>query len=138
METESPERESTGTLSWHGAKRKETRPINFTLDIRDFRGRGAFALLAIAANRHLGTSDLIRLLCSFGVERSRSYVQRRRWMVEPSKSNPGYKPNADGQDERAQKIIREYPKKSARALVRLLSERGITRGKTWIWENRCA
>ena len=132
------ERKPTGQLHWEDWRgRKNERPINFALDIRDFEGRAAFALLAIAANHHLGTSDLKRLLDSFGVERSRSYIQRRRWMVDPAKDNPGAKPNADGQDGRARKLLREYPKMSARALVRLLAERGIKRGKTWVWQNRC-
>jgi hypothetical protein len=132
------ERKPTGKLTWKDWNNREhSRPVNYTLDIRDFQGRAAFALLAIAANQHLGTSDLERLLEAFGVNRSRSYVQRRRWMVDPVKHNPGAKPNEDGQDERARKIIKEHPTKSARALVRLLAENGITRKKTWVWENRC-
>lgn len=132
------DRRPKGVLRWEDLnRRKHERPINYTLDIRDFEGRAAFALLAIAANHHLGTSDLRRLLNAFGVERSRSYVQRRRWMVDPTNGNPGAKPNADGQDDRARRIIRQYPKMSARALVRLLSEHGINRGKTWVWQNRC-
>jgi len=131
-------RKTTGKLTWDDAtNRHHTRPINYTLDIRDFQGRAAFALLAIAANHHLGTSDLERLLNALGVERSRSYIQRRRWMVDPTADNPGAKPDVDGQDERAQQIIREHPRKSARALVRLLAEHGIKRGKTWVWQNRC-
>jgi hypothetical protein len=132
------ERKPTGVLSWTDWRRREhNRPIRFTLDIRDFEGTASFVLLAAAANRHLGTSDLVRLLESFGVERSRSYVQRRRWMVDPKKNDPGVKPGADGKDERAREIIRANPRASARHLVRLLAECGIRRGKTWVWENRC-
>jgi hypothetical protein len=131
-------RKPTGKLTWEDFKGRQCmRPINFTLDIRDFEGRAAFALVAIAANHHLGTSDLVRLLDSFGVERSWSYVRRRLWMVDPVKHLSGVKPGADGQDDLAREIIRQYPRKSARWLVRFLAEHGIKRGKTWVWQNRC-
>lgn len=136
--SEETTKKPTGKLTWKDYKDCEhSRPINYTLDIRDFEGQAAFALLAIAANRHLGTSDLERLLNAFGLQRSRSYIRRRRWMVDPTAGSPGAVPNEDGQDERARKIIREYPKKSARALVHILAEHGIKRGKTWVWQNRC-
>ena len=128
---------TTGTISWKNWRGKlETRPVKFTLDLRDFKGTAAFVLLVAAANKHLGTSDLMRLLETFDVERSRSYVQRRRWMVDPTKHPPGVKPGADGQDARALDILDANPRASARALVRLLAEKGIRRGKTWVWANR--
>jgi len=131
------DRKNTGTLTWKNWRGKEQcRPINFTVDIREFKGMAAFVLLVVAANKHLGTSDLIRLLESFDVERSRSYVQRRLWMVDPTKHPPGVKPDADGKDARALDILDANPRASARYLVRLLAQNGIRRGKTWVWANR--
>lgn len=121
---------------WRG--REVTRVLNLTLILRDYRGTPGHALLLIASNRHLSVGDLSRLLESEGIERSRSWIQRRRWLFsDPDAVNvSGSKPNADGQDARALKIIQANPKLSLRQLAYLLKERGIRRGKDWVMHNR--
>jgi hypothetical protein len=135
------ERKPTGTLTFEdGRGRPQSRPINFTLDVRDFEGTAGEAHAVIAANRHLSVGDLRLLLSSFGIERPRSWIHRRRWMYQdPETTNEvGAKPNADGKDERARAIIRDKDnsRMSARQLVHLLREHGIPRGRDWVWKNR--
>jgi hypothetical protein len=136
------ERKPTGTLRWGGQYGPEqTRPINYVLDIRDFKDRPGFPWLVIAANKHLSVDVLRMWLESEGAnyQRSRSWIARKRWLFEdPNNVNrPGDKPNADGKDGRAISIIRENRTMSARALARLLSEHGIRRGKDWVLKHRC-
>ena len=73
----------TGVLSWddYGGK-KIDRPIKYSLDVRERTGEPGQALLIIAANTHLSVSDLERLLGTFHIGRSRSWIQRRRWLLE--------------------------------------------------------
>ena len=128
-----------GTLSWTDWRGKEqTRPINWTLDIRDHLGEPGFALLAIAANTHLSVGDLLDLLEDKGVERSRSWVARRRWLFQqPGTVNPTSPANRDGKDAWAVKIMREHTKLSVRDLAELLEEKGITRSREWVRRHRC-
>jgi len=133
------ERKPTGALNFvDGRGREQCRSIRYVVDVRDFEDTPGQAHLVIAANRHLSVGDLVRLLRTFGIERSRSWVQRRRWMYQdPDTVNrSGGKPNADGKDERAIEIMLDNPRLSARQLVRLLAENGIKRGKDWVWLNR--
>jgi|ERR1700678_38844 len=128
------------TLSWTDGRDKEvTRPLNYTLDIREHVGEPGWALLAIAANRHLSVADLLRLLSTEGVERSRSWISRRRWMFQPldTVNSPGQKPNRDGKDDRAIAIMRDNTRKSVRQLVRLLKEANIGRSREWVRRHRC-
>jgi hypothetical protein len=133
-------RKPTGELTWTDYReREQSRPINFVSDFRDFDGTAGQAHLIIAANRHLSVSDLLRLLDVFGIERSRSWIQRRRWMYQdPETENPtGGRANADGKDERAIEIMRDNSTLSARDLVRLLADNNIRRSRNWVWRNRC-
>jgi hypothetical protein len=127
------------TLSWTDGRDKEvTRPLNYTLDIREHVGEPGWAVLAIAANRHLSVADLLRLLSTEDVERSRSWIGRRRWMFQPpGTENSQGKPDKDGKDERAIAIMREDTTKSVRQLVWLLNENGITRSREWVRCRRC-
>jgi hypothetical protein len=128
-----------GTLSWPGnAGRTETRPINWTLDIRDHRGEPGFALLLIATNTHLSVTDLLLFLHSEGVGRSRTWVQRRRWLFQQAETvnSPGHKPNGDGKDARAVEIMLDNPKLSVRDLSRMLKENGINRSRDWCRRHR--
>lgn len=129
---------SISWTDWRG--REQRRPINPTLNVDEFRGAPGHALLLIAANRHLSVSDLRRLLDVEGIERSRSWIQRRRWLFsDPDAVNaPGAKPNRDGRDERAIAIMRDNPNLSARQLSYLLKQHGIRRGKDWVLKNRCS
>ena len=131
------------TMSWSDWRGKEiSREVNLTLDIRDFEGRPGYVWLFLAANCHLSYADIQRCIELQGdedMERSRSWFQRRRWLFEnPEKASfGGTKPNADGQDGRAIKIMRENPGVSARKLSQILRGRGIYRGKDWVLKNRC-
>lgn len=129
-----------GTLSWqNGRDKQESREVHYTLDTRNHRGEPGFALLAIAANTHLSVADLQRLLESEGVGRSRSYIQRRRWLFQQTDTvnHSGHKPNADGKDAPALTIMRANPTLSVRQLSRLLSEAGIDRSRDWVRRHRC-
>jgi hypothetical protein len=122
--------------NWRG--KDESRELNWTLDIRDHRGEPGFALLAIAANTHLSVADLMRLLAIEGVKRSRSWIQRRRWLFQqPDTVNSPGKPNADGKDARAVALMADNPTLSVRQLVRLLSKAGIARSREWVRTHRC-
>jgi hypothetical protein len=128
------------TMTWtDGRGKPASREVNLTLAVNKFRGTPGHALLIIAANTHLSVSDLWRLLGSEGIGRSRSYIQRRRWLFQdPDTINvQGTKPNLDGKDDRAFQIMRDNPTLSLRQLSRLLKQHGIHRGKDWIMHNRC-
>ena len=127
-----------------GRNRKVTREIRTEVDAKDFRGTPFYPWLIIAANPHLTVMEVWLWLWHEqkagldGVMRSRSWIQRKRWMMRPpgATSAVGRKPNSDGNDERAVAIIRANPSLSARGLVRLLAEHDIKRGKDWVWMNR--
>jgi hypothetical protein len=128
-----------GKMTWRNWRgREESREINDVLDIRNHRGEPGWALLAIAANTHLSVADLLRLLEANGVERSRTWIQRRRWMFQqPDTVNSSGKPNKDGQDARAIQIMLANPKLSVRQLARELLKSGITRSREWVRRRRC-
>jgi hypothetical protein len=122
-----------------GNGREVVREINYTIDIRDHKRTPGFALLFVAANTHLSVSDLCRWLRGQGPhhERGRNWLDRRRWLFQPSDvSNPGMS-NRDGRDAEALAIMREYSTDSLRFVVARLKERGIKRGKDWVRRNRC-
>jgi hypothetical protein len=128
------------TMSWTDWRGKEqTRLVNMTLELKGYKGTPGHALLIIAANRHLSVGDLDRLLDSEDIERSRSWIQRRRWLFsDPDAANaPGPKPNADGKDNRAIAIMRDNSNLSVRQLSYLLKQHGIRRGKDWVMKKRC-
>jgi hypothetical protein len=120
----------------------ETREIRQTLDIRDFYDTAAYPMLLIAANRHLSVGDLWNYLGEViddypKLERSRSWVQRRRWWCQPPEySNPINRPNADGKDAKALAIMAAHPGLSLRKLVMLLREQGVRRDKSWVCRYR--
>lgn len=116
-----------------------TRQVNMALDVSDYKGTPGHALLIVAANTHLSVRDLKELLHTEDIGRSRSWIQRRRWLFsDPDIVNaPGTKPNADGLDTRAIQIMRDNQTLSLRQLSRLLKEHGIRRGRDWVMLNRC-
>lgn len=127
------------SISWTDWRGKEqTRQVNMTLDLEQYKRTPGHALLIIAANRHLSVGDIERLFELEDIERSRSYIQRRRWMFQdPGTVNaPGTKPNADGKDDLAIAIMRDNPTLSVRRLSWLLRQRGIRRDKNWVMRNR--
>lgn len=122
---------------WRG--REQTREVNWVIDARTLKETPGYALLLIAANPHLSLRDLDRLLKTLGVERSRNWLQKRRWLFQqPEAVNaPGVKSNADGRDDAALALMRDNPTQSLRDLSRLLARHGIRRGKDWVRKNRC-
>jgi hypothetical protein len=94
--------------------------------------------LIMAANLHLSLNELLEVMEAFGYERTRSWIQRRRWIFYDADfvRGVGGVSNADGQQARAYKIMDEHPYVSARELVRILRKRGIKRGKDWVLKHR--
>jgi len=131
--------EDTGKLTktnWRG--KEETREVNYTLDTRNHIGEPGWALLVVAANTHLSVTELLTLLDSEGVGRSRSWVSRRRWLFEqPGAGHNPACPIRDGKHGHALKIMAANPTLSVRQLTKLLSESGITRGREWVRCHRC-
>lgn len=123
-----------------GVVRKINHEINLSLDLRDFEGTPGFALLALAANRHLSIETLRLWLETQGAERGQGWIQKRRWLFQPPEMLrvSGARANADGKDGPALKIMAENPRLSLRDLSKLLAKRGITRSREWIRKHRCA
>lgn len=136
------ERTPTGVFEYVSLSgKRETRPINYVIDIRDYEGRAGYPWLVMAANHHLSVYALWLWLLSAGGKnrRGESWVKRRRWLFRDPDAvgGPGGRPNLDGKDERAVEIMRENPTMSARSLVRLLKDHGIRRGKDWVLKHKC-
>jgi hypothetical protein len=132
--------ENTLTMSWKDYRgNARSQDVNQVIDVRAFVGTPGYALLVVAANTSLSVSDLVRYLRIGGVGRSRSWVQRRRWLFQqPDVNNAkGPRPDADGKEARAVAIMREYPKASLRDLTGLLKENGIMRSREWVRKHRC-
>lgn len=108
------------------------------IDIRDFKGRAGMPWLIMAANVDLSITELLDVMAAYGYERTRSWVSRRRWIFFDAGyvRSLGAARNADGQAERAQRIMTQHPHASARELSRILREKGIRRGKDWVLKNR--
>lgn len=126
-----------------GHGREVTREVKQTLDVRDYLGLPGYPWLIMAANPHLSLFDLVLYLDDLsektpGVQRSRSWIQRRRWLFRlPTEraQAPVYDP--DRQHDRAVRIMAEHPTVSVRNLTKLLQERGITRGREFVRQHRC-
>ena len=116
------------------------KKIKYRLDINaaDFKGRAGMPWLIMAANIHLSINELLDIMAAYGYERTRSWVSRRRWIFfDPAYvRGAGGVRNADGQEERAYRIMDRHPHVSARELARILKKHGIKRGKDWILKNR--
>jgi hypothetical protein len=121
---------------WRG--KEQIREINTVINTDDFVGAPGHALLLIAANRHLSGFDLWRLLFTWDIQRSSSWIHRRRWLFQqPGTVNSRGRTNGDGKDARAVTIMRDNRTLSVRNLTRLLAENGIKRGKDWVRQHRC-
>src|SRR5271155_2886898 len=126
------ERKPIGTLFYtDGNNREVEREINYTLDVRDYKGLAGEPHLIMAANPGLSSREIWFLFSHMEIERPLSWIEKRRWMYRESAAT-GPQPHADRRDARAFTIIRANPEMSARDLVKLLRENGIRRGKTWV------
>ena len=114
------------------------REVNETIDLRQFEGTAGYALLVLAANRQLSRFELWVWLKQKGVERSDSWIKRRRWLFQkPTEINAcGTKRDADGHGKRALDIMRANSTLSLRDLVKLLAKHGIVRSREWVRRNR--
>lgn len=128
-------------MRWTNWQQQEIiREVNETIpDIREFAETAGYALLVLAANRHLSRFEIRLWLKLHGVQRSDSWIARRRWLFQkPTESNaPGIRPDADGQGKRALVIMRANPTLSLRDLAKLLGKNGIKRSREWVRRNRC-
>jgi hypothetical protein len=112
-----------------------TREFNQTIDIREFLGTPGYPMLLIAANTRLSVGDILTFLdfqadTTKGVGRSRSWIQRRRWVFQqPGTDNTV---NRDGKDARAAEIMDANPTCSSRELVMILQRHLITRSREWV------
>ena len=129
--------------NWRG--KKETRSINQVIDIRDFRGTPGYSMLVVAANTSLSAFHIevyLRLEARERelplVERTPSWIKRRRWLFQQSGTNNYKDPpsDADGKHARACEIMAENRTMSVRGLSRLLKERGIKRSPEWCRKHR--
>lgn len=121
---------------WRG--REVTRDVNQLIDVRDFLGTPGYALLLVAANPHLSGGDLVRYLLHVGVGRTRNWIYRRLWLFrQPGTDRGATNANADGRDEQAIRVMREYPRLSVRKMAAKLKDHGITRGREWVRQHRC-
>ena len=117
--------------------RKRVRTVNRIIDIADFKDKAGFAWLVMAANPHLSVRETQDVLANVGEQHERpvGWISRRRWLFHGT-GKPGMKRNADGQDEKARKIMEENPRLSNRRMAWLLRENGIDRSPEWVRQNR--
>lgn len=117
--------------------REQTRTVNLTIDIRDFKERAGFAWLVMAANPHLSVSDIQEVLSNVGEEHTRpvGWISRRIWVFR-GKKKAGANSNVDGLNESAFKIMAENPRLSSRQMAQLLRKNGIPRSAEWVRQNR--
>ena len=128
------------SMSWvDGRGHEVTRAVNQVIDVRDFVGTPGYALLIVAANTNLSGGEIDRYLKYIaGVERSRNWIQKRRWLFQPpGTSNPTSPVDVDGKDARARQIMRMFPELSVRDLAAVLKENGVVRSREWVRIHRC-
>lgn len=124
-----------GELDRYG--REQVRTVNLTIDIRGFKDRAGFAWLVMAANPHLSVRDIQEVLANVGEQHERpvGWISRHRWLFH-GPGSAGGKPNADGLDEKALRIMEDNPRLSSRQMAHLLRENGVPRGKDWVIRHR--
>ncbi len=76
------------------------------IDAREFKGRAGMPWLIMAANVNLSITQLLEVMAHYGVYRTRSWVDRRRWMFFDAAyvRQSGATADADGQQSRAYQI----------------------------------
>lgn len=116
------------------------REVNPLLDIRAFEGTAIYPWLFMAAAKHLSVRDVVECLyvTGGGAGRTRSWIQRHRWMLRRPDEQAGYpRLGDDGRGAQALRIIRANPRLSAAKLARLLKEHGIKRNREFVRRHRC-
>ncbi len=133
----------TSKLTWTDYQGRERGfEVNHMIDVRKFLGTPGYSMLVVAANTEQTIANIEMFLEYQAreyplVERSKSWIQRRRWLFQqPDARNEKGLRNRDGRDKIAVQIMGENPRESARGLVKILKERGITRSKDWCWKHR--
>lgn len=137
-------RPDTNTMYWTNWRgKKETRTINHVIDIRDFRGTPGYSMLVVAANTNLSAFDIELFLGLEArefplVERTPSWIKRRRWLFQRPGTNNYKNPpsDPDGKHARACEIMAENRTLSVRGLSRLLKDHGIKRSPEWCRKHR--
>jgi len=116
---------------------ERVRTVNRIIDIADFKDRAGFAYLLMAANPQLSVRDTQEVLANIGEqhERPAGWISRRRWLFH-GRGESGRKPNADGLDGKALRIMGDNPRLSSRQLVYLLKQHGINRSREWVRKHR--
>lgn len=118
-----------------------TREVHQVIQTVRFADMAVYPWLVMAANPHLSTPDIVSVILATGGKhsfRSERWLRKRRCMVQPNSTEaPGRRPNADGDGDRALKIMRANTEMSIRDLERLLKKHGIDRGREWVRIHRC-
>jgi hypothetical protein len=119
--------------------RKVSRLVNQIIDIREFTHCAIYPWLVMCANPHLSAPDISVITESRdtgAVFRSARWINKRRWMCGETRHQGGARPNADGRDPFAFRLLAANRRLSLRDMVRLLKKNGISRGREWVRVNR--
>jgi len=94
--------------------REQSRTVNLTIDIRDFKDKAGFPYLVMAANPHLSIRDIQEVLASVAerLERPYGWLVRHRWLFHDPR-RVGTKRDTDGKDADAQRIMEANPRVSS-------------------------
>jgi hypothetical protein len=127
-------------IDWmeHTSTTGKTIRYRVDIDAREFQGRPGMAWLLMAANINLSINELLEVMAAHGLQRTRSWIARRRWIffdADYVRASGGVQ-NADGKEVRAYEIMGQHPRVSARELARILRKQGIKRGKDWVLKHR--
>ncbi|MGA9070769.1 MAG: hypothetical protein WB424_10970 [Terracidiphilus sp.] len=132
--------QETETLEFRdGAGRPVTRLVNQIIDIREFTHCAVYPWLLMAANPHLSAPDLSLITADQAhdeVFRPARWINKRRWMCGETRHKGGARPNADGRDPLALRLLAANRDLSLRDMARLLKKHGIQRGREWVRVNR--
>jgi hypothetical protein len=128
-------KQETEVLKFRRSGRNVSRLVNQIIDIREFRHCAVYPWLLMAANPHLSAPDLSEITGNASFRPAR-WINKRRWMCGETRNKGGNRPNADGRDPLAFKLLGEFRELSLRDMVKLLKENGISRSREWVRVNR--
>jgi len=113
--------------------------VNQIIDIREFTHCAVYPWLLMAANPHLSAPDLSEVTASQDkceIFRPARWINKRRWMCGETRHRGGNRPNADGRDPLALRLLAANRDLSLRDMARLLKKHGVQRGREWVRVNR--